>query len=101
MSANASLMLSTALPLPPYTHQYMIEYDCLNDIYTIHFSDDTDVKGWVRELNGLVFVGLNDHYTHEWIQILDELLENKNNMIRKEIPVIALRDKPKKAKRKR
>lgn len=79
----------------------MIDYHSERDIYIIHFNDESDLKGWVRELNGLVFVGLNDHYTLEWLEILDELLESKNNKIRKEVPVIALREKPKKVKKKR
>lgn len=70
----------------------MIEYNSELNIYIVHFSDDSAVKGWIRQLNGLVFAGLNTTYVPEWPHILDELLLGVNDRISKEMPVIVLGD---------
>lgn len=72
----------------------MIEYIREQDIYIVHFSDEqSDVKGWVQELNGLVFVGLNDLFIDERSAIINRLLSKTNDQIRKEISVFDLRRK--------
>lgn len=70
----------------------MIEYDRLNDIYIIRFCDDTDLMGWIRELNGLVFVGINESVSaREMPRLINRLLSDENKTLRKEMMVGATR----------
>jgi len=68
----------------------MIEYDPASEIYIIHFNDQTDLMGWVRELNGQVFVGLNDAFPAQRSRVMKRLLSSANNQIRKEMLVVEL-----------
>lgn len=70
----------------------MIEYDRLNNVYIIRFCDDTDLKGWVHELNGLVFVGINESVSaREMPRLINRLLSDENKTLRKEMMVGATR----------
>ena len=70
----------------------MIEYNSERNIYIIRFCDDTDLKGWVRELNGLVFVGINESVSaREMPRLIKRLLADENIALRKEMMVGATR----------
>lgn len=67
----------------------MIEYDAMRDAYIIHYSDDSCINGWIRELNGSVFIGINTNFRGNPDKLIADLFSDENEKLRREMFVYA------------